>query len=220
MTKSALAVEFILLFVLLPLGYRFSPVRLSPLPWLWVAALYCYLVLRHSADFPMTRLWNAAAGTGRLSSVLTIFAVVTVVFALGVRWLAPQLLFGMVRARPGLWALVMVLYPVLSVYPQSIVYRAFLMHRYAGLVAGLQLGDAARNALLILASAAAFAFVHIIFRNPLAVALTFAGGLLFAWRYQTSGSLAISALEHALYGCMLFTLGLGQYFYHGRIRLQ
>ncbi|MEQ1789763.1 MAG: hypothetical protein ABL857_04905 [Rickettsiales bacterium] len=29
---------------------------------------------------------------------------------------------------------------------------------------------------------------------------------LLAWRW----------LEHALYGCMIFTLGLGYYFYHGQ----
>ena len=70
---------------------------------------------------------------------------------------------------------------------------------------------------MILASAAAFAFLHIIFRNGLAVALTFAGGLLFAARYAQTGSLAASTFEHALYGCWLFTVGLGQFFYHGTI---
>jgi len=30
---------------------------------------------------------------------------------------------------------------------------------------------------------------------------------------------AISSFEHALYGCWLFTIGLGQYFYHGTICL-
>jgi membrane protease YdiL (CAAX protease family) len=71
--------------------------------------------------------------------------------------------------------------------------------------------------MMIVASAAAFAFLHIIFRNSLAVALTFAGGLLFSARYAETSSLATSSFEHALYGCWLFTLGLGQYFYHGTI---
>jgi membrane protease YdiL (CAAX protease family) len=135
----------------------------------------------------------------------------------GVVWvvvwlLAPELLFSFVRSNPVSWALVMVLYPVLSVYPQGIIYRSFLMHRYAALFPS--------GTLLIIVSAAAFAFMHIIFRNPLAVALTFAGGLLFAWRYRVTGSLFTSSLEHALYGCWLFTVGLGQYFYHGRISLR
>jgi membrane protease YdiL (CAAX protease family) len=55
--------------------------------------------------------------------------------------------------------------------------------------------------------------MHIVFRNPLAMALTFAGGILFAWRYEKTGSLFVSSFEHALYGCFLFTIGLGRYFY-------
>jgi membrane protease YdiL (CAAX protease family) len=70
---------------------------------------------------------------------------------------------------------------------------------------------------MIVASAAAFAFLHIIFHNSLAMALTFVGGLLFAARYAQTRSLATSSVEHALYGCWLFTVGLGQFFYHGTI---
>ena len=103
----------------------------------------------------------------------------------------------------------MVLYPVLSVYPQGLLYRAFFFDRYADLFPG--------KWTMILASAAAFAFMHIVFRNWPAVALTFAGGLLFAVRYAETGSLTTSCFEHALYGCWLFTVGLGQYFYHGTI---
>jgi len=51
----------------------------------------------------------------------------------------------------------------------------------------------------------------------LAPALTLAGGLLFAFRYAQTGSLATSCFEHALYGCWLFTVGLGQNFYHGTV---
>jgi membrane protease YdiL (CAAX protease family) len=103
----------------------------------------------------------------------------------------------------------MVAYPIFSVYPQGLLYRAFFFERYATLFPG--------KWVMILASAAAFAFLHIVFRNSLAVALTFAGGLLFAWRYAETASLATSSFEHALYGCWLFTVGLGPFFYHGTI---
>jgi len=97
----------------------------------------------------------------------------------------------------------------LSVYPQGLLYRAFFFERYASLFPG--------KWVMVLASALAFAFLHIIFRNWLAVGLTFLGGLLFAMRYAETGSLATSSFEHALYGCWLFTVGLGQYFYHGAV---
>jgi len=85
------------------------------------------------------------------------------VVAAGVYFLAPRLLFNFVVRAPAFWALVMLLYPVLSVYPQGIIYRAFFFERYRGLFPG--------PAMLIVVSAAAFSFAHIIFRNPIAVGL-------------------------------------------------
>ena len=213
MQRFWLLAEFLILFVGLPLGFRYSPVRLPALPVLWLVAGYAWWQLWRDPRFDRGRLWNAGALGGHLGAILTIFAGIALLIWLGVHWVGPQLEFGFVRERPGLWAAVMVLYPVLSVYPQGLLYRAFLMERYAGLFPASGAGRWA----LILASAAAFGFLHIIFRNGLAVGFTFLGGILFAWRYAETGSLAASSLEHALYGCWLFTVGLGQYFYHGAV---
>ena len=201
--------EFLVLFVALPLAYRFAPVRIPALPLLWVVTAYAWVQLARDERFDRGRLWNIGALPGRIGVILAIFAVAALLIWLGVHRWAPRLEWSFVRQNPAFWAIVMVAYPVLSVYPQGIIYRAFFFERYAGFFPS---GWA-----MILASAAAFAFMHIIFRNWLAVALTFAGGLLFATRYAETGSLATSSFEHALYGCWLFTVGLGQYFYHGTI---
>ncbi len=207
----ALIAEFLLLFAVLPLAYRLSPWPIPALPVLWTVTLYCYWQLRRDPTFPASRLWNPHPLAAQLASILVLVLIGASLLYAGVKLFAPGLLFSFVRTRPVLWAAVMVLYPLLSVYPQGLIYRSFLMHRFAALFPS--------QFAMVLVSAIAFAWLHIIFRNPLAVALTFAGGLLFAWRYQATGSLLTSSAEHALYGCWLFTLGLGQYFYHGRIRL-
>jgi hypothetical protein len=209
MPRLPLVLEFLLLFVALPLGYRFSPVRIPALPLLWAVAGYALWRLLRDPRFDRARLWNLAPLPGRLGVILAVFAVLALVLWLGVRRLAPDLEWSFIRQRPALWAIVMVAYPVLSVYPQGVLYRAFFFDRYAGLFPG--------KWPIIVASAAAFAFLHIIFRNPLAVTLTFFGGLLFSARYAETASLATSSFEHALYGCWLFTVGLGQFFYHGTI---
>jgi uncharacterized protein len=209
MPRAFLILEFLLLYVVLPLAYRFSPVRVPALPVLWVVAGYAGWQLWRDPHFDRARLWNTTPIPGYLPSMLMIFAVAAFVIWLAVHRLAPTLEWSFVRARPVFWAVVMVAYPVLSVYPQGLLYRAFFFARYAPLFPG--------RWTMIVASAAAFAFLHIIFRNPLAPALTLAGGLLFAFRYAETGSLATSCLEHALYGCWLFTVGLGPYFYHGTI---
>ena len=209
MPRMGLMVEFFALFLALPLAYRFAPVRIPALPVLWAVAAYAWWQLSHDARFDRARMWNIGALPGRIGVILAIFAVAALLIWLGVRRFAPDLEWSFVRRNPGFWAIVMAAYPVLSVYPQGIVYRAFFFERYGGFFPS--------RWAMILASAAAFAFMHIIFRNWLAVVLTFAGGVLFAARYAETGSLATSSFEHALYGCWLFTVGLGQYFYHGTI---
>ena len=131
MSRVALWIEFLLLFVALPLGYRFSPRAIPALPVLWAAALYCWWQLRRDPTFPRALLWNPAPAWGQLPLILVSFVVIAAVVWIAVRLMAPELLFSFVRARPVFWALVMVLYPVLSVYPQGLIYRSFLMHRYA-----------------------------------------------------------------------------------------
>jgi len=45
--------------------------------------------------------------------------------------------------------------------------------------------------------------------------MSFIGGLLFAWRYSRTGSFWAIAFEPAIYGDLIFTVGLGGYFYTG-----
>ena len=49
----------------------------------------------------------------------------------------------------------------------------------------------------------------------LAVALTLAGGWLFARCYQRTRSLFVVCVERAAYGLLIFTVGLGGFFHHG-----
>ncbi len=209
MPRLFLFIEFTVLYFALPLAFRFSPRPLPALPLLWVVALYCYWQLRLDTGFSRNLLWNPAPLAGSLSSILLVFLVVGAILWIRVGAAAPHLLFSFVRQRPVLWGVVMVLYPILSVYPQGLIYRSFLIQRYTPLFSS--------HLMLIVISAVAFSFMHLIFRNWIAVALTFFGGLLFAWRYLSTDSLLVSSVEHAFYGCWLFTIGLGEYFYHGRI---
>jgi hypothetical protein len=210
MPHAFLILELVIVFLALPLAFRYSPWRLPALPVLWVVAGYAWWQLWRDASFDRRLLWNPAPLGGHLAQILPLFAVGAVVIWIGVRWMVPAMEWSLVRKQPWLWALLMVVYPTLSVYPQGVLYRAFFLHRYAVLFPQ----TAASGWMLLVLCAAAFGFLHIIFRNPLAVVLCCIGGLLFAWRYQQTGSLLTSNFEHALYGCWLFTVGLGDYFYH------
>ncbi len=209
--RLLLLLEFLVLFGLLPLAYRLGAVPLPILPALWLVAAGCLVALLVSPGFERRRLWDARDLGRRLRRAVVPFALAApplVALALVVE---PGESFRLVAARPLLWLAVVVLYPVLSVYPQGVIYRAFLFHRYRALLPGRR----AR----ILASAVAFSFVHVVFDNWLAPALTLGGGLLFAWTYERTGSSLVAAVQHALFGCWVFTVGLGPYFYRGLLGL-
>jgi membrane protease YdiL (CAAX protease family) len=114
-------------------------------------------------------------------------------------------ILAILRHKPALWALIMIVYPVLSVVPQEIVFRTFFFHRYRSLFA--------HERVSVVTNAALFAFAHIIFRNWVAVIVSFVAGLVWAMTYLGSRSLLAVSIEHALYGNFVFTLGIGYYFY-------
>jgi hypothetical protein len=205
---AALAIEFTLLFFAGPALYYVARPRFSPIPVLWAVMAYCLVTVLRDPKFDRTRLWDAASLRLHAPAILSLFAVATAIgILLVLRYAPPGSFLNLPRSNPALWGLIMVLYPLLSVYPQGIIYRMFLFDRYRVLFGG--------GWGIVLASAAAFAFVHIVFRNYLAVAVTLIGGLLFAFRYWQTGSVMATSLEHALYGCTIFTIGLGRWFYHG-----
>jgi hypothetical protein len=204
-SRLGLAAEFALLFLAAPLALFFRPRNLPPLPILWAVSAYALALLWRDPAFDRRQLWNGRRWRRSQYEVWALFGVVAAGVTLMTLQFAPRSFLLLPRQRPALWALIMVAYPVLSVYPQGLLYRAFLMHRYR-----LLLPSADRR---ILVSAVAFSLMHIVFRNPVAVILTLGGGILFAKRYEETQSLCVSSYEHALYGCFLFTVGLGQYFY-------
>ena len=202
-----LALEFAAVFVIFPLLIYYRCIPNLPIPYLLITAFMDFLLVRRDATFSLPQL--TAWGNIRpfLTTILIRDAICIAGLGIAVYFVAPQLLFSLIRRSPLLWALIFLLYPLLSVYPQEFLYRAFFFHRYQPLFG--------RGWGMLLASALAFAFVHVIFRNWLAVGLCLIGGFLFSLTYQTSGSLLLACLDHAIFGNFLFTIGLGQFFYHG-----
>jgi membrane protease YdiL (CAAX protease family) len=202
-----LALEFSTVFLIVPLLIYYRRIPNLPIPYLLITTMLAFLVLRGDPEFDLSRL--AAWGNFRpyLSAILLRDGVCLVGLGLAVYLLAPHLLFSLIRHSPRLWALIFILYPLVSVYPQELVYRAYFFHRYQALF-GNGWG-------MVIASGVAFGFVHIIFRNWLAVGLCLIGGLLFSLTYQMSGPLPLACLDHAIFGNFLFTIGLGKFFYHG-----
>jgi membrane protease YdiL (CAAX protease family) len=204
------AVELVVLTIGVPLVlYQFLP-RVLLLFTLWLTALYCDLVYRAIIGQENRVWWNRKKVTwANLEPILTRFSMWAIALTVSVWLLHPDLLFSFMRAYPLFWALVMVLYPLLSVIPQEIIFRAFFFRRYDAIFPA--------RAAMVLASGLAFGAAHLIFHNWVAPALCAVGGIFFADTYARHRSLLLVSLEHSLYGCFIFTVGLGHYFYTGAI---
>jgi membrane protease YdiL (CAAX protease family) len=201
-------IEFTLLFLTLPAVAALSaPLLVPPLVVLLIVASVAWLVLRRQT-FDCRRLWRPTrADLSRIGFILVRWAVLTVLLAAAVAWFLPERLFHLPRAATASWLQLLLLYPVVSVLPQEVLYRAFFFERYRALFGE---GHA-----LVLANAGVFAVLHLVFANAIAVVLTFIGGLLFARTYRESGRLPLVVFEHALYGWSVFSVGLDPFFIGG-----
>ncbi|MBO1360795.1 CPBP family intramembrane metalloprotease [Acetobacter sacchari] len=196
------AAEFLLLFVGGPLAILALHRAGVLFGLLWAAAALAWISQR-GATAPQSGQTLGAA----LRTPLLRFIVLAPLIMIAAWIWSPQTLFSLPREKPGFWLVIVVLYPLLSVWPQEMLYRSFLFRRYGGLFGG--------DRGTIAASALAFGFAHILFLNWIAIAMTTIGGLLFARDYARHRDLRVACIEHSLYGCLIFTIGLGRFFYTG-----
>lgn len=208
--KILLWAEFTALFFLAPLFYAFHR-QSSPVFFLMLLGGAGMVFLYKNRSFRNEFFLNKAGWYRDIPRILRVFAVVAMGLLFFTALFYPQSLFYCPRNHFDLWLRLMVVYPLLAVYPQELIYRAFLFHRYAELVP--------QKRQLAHLSAVAFAFGHIIYFHPLSIVLTFFGGYLFSWTYLKTRSLLAVSFEHMLYGCLLYTIGLGRFFYSGFDRL-
>ncbi len=110
-------------------------------------------------------------------------------------------LYVVLRTKPMMWVSILFVYSFFSVYPQELIYRTFFFQRYQKLFKN--------ETLFLVLNAALFSLAHIFFRNTLVMFLTFIGGLLFALTFKKTKSTLLVSIEHAIYGCWLFTVGMG-----------
>lgn len=203
--------EFTLLYVAFPLSLWFARETFGRMiiPSLLVLAVLFTVVLLRDRSFDRRQFGGTRGFARGLRRVLGVLVPSTALLALCTWWLRPDLFLRLPLEQPRLWTMVMLAYPLLSVYPQEIIFRTFLFHRYAPLFAS--------ERSLVAASALSFGLAHLFFANWIAPVLSTAGGWLFARTYARSRSTLLASVEHGLWGDVIFTIGLGWYFYGGAI---
>jgi membrane protease YdiL (CAAX protease family) len=207
-SDTRLWAEFLLFFVIAPVTIA----ALLPATVMF-SALFALtalgLVLLHATDgFHWRELrqgmgaidWRLMAGF----AVSVFLTCVAVVYAF-----EPDAAFGLLQYDPRLLVMILIFYPVLSALPQEIVFRPLFFRRYGAI---LPEGRA-----VILLNAGIFALAHLMYWNWVVAAMTFSGGLVFAWAYEIRRSFPLAVVLHAVAGNLVFLTGLGIYFYSGNV---
>ncbi|MEE9545955.1 MAG: CPBP family glutamic-type intramembrane protease [Hyphomicrobium sp.] len=208
--RAWLTVELALLYVGAPLAMisvvheHRLPVFVALVPVL--AVVMAFLLLDRT--FSLKRELTHGFGWATMVSILAVFVVGGGAVALYIWHYHPSWLFEFPRNRPETYMRIMLLYPAMSVVVQEFVDRTVYFHRYGPLF-----GKAWWLAILL--NGALFGFGHIVIGTQLAVLGTMATGTLFAVRYALTRSFWAVFFEHTLWGALVFTVGLGRFFFTG-----
>jgi membrane protease YdiL (CAAX protease family) len=203
-SKTRIISEFVIIYLILPLLVTLHLLPVPLLLILLVLGVAVHLFLYHDPSFNRNNFINWKSGRGEILKIILLFIPVGALMVVLIWQIDKTKLFYLPSSNPWFLLLISIFYPVFSVVPQGLAYRALFFHRYGSLFPG--------NTLKIIASAAVFSFGHILYKNILVLILAFLAGLIFAYRYRKTDSLLISILEHSLYGVWLFTCGLGYFF--------
>jgi len=148
-------------------------------------------------------------GPFALFSIVVVFIIAGGMVAAFVQQEMPRQFLAFPTQRTETWQRIMILYPLASVLVQELVYRTYFFHRYGPLFGGVPW-------IMIVVNGLLFGFAHVLFGNWVAVAGTALLGMLLAYRYATTRSLWAVCIEHTLWGWLVFTVGLGGFFFTGQ----
>ena len=212
--KPLILAELGAIYFLVPFAVwrQWLPVPLILIPLYILTAYAVWWLVKHGG-FGVKRYWvgdDSVAEKTLLKIILLRLVAVTATVLAVVLVFYPEKLFALPTTHPFNWLAFLVLYPLLSVLPQEVLYRAFFFARYQVIFPNKKM--------MIAASALCFMFMHIVFDNGIALLSTLIGGVLFALTYSRSRSLRLVCLEHTLYGYVMFTAGLGEFLVFGAMK--
>ncbi len=203
MKKAGKTLEMIILFAGIPLAYYFDVFPFHKFIPLLAGFIYTLSILLLDKSFNRKEL--GMNGFRKFKPVLFRSILVLFILLIATYLIVPDQLFYLPLNITWLWVVIVLFYPVWSVIPQELIYRTFFFHRYSDILPG--------KWSMIIANTLAFSFMHIIFENLVAITFSLAAGFALSFLYSKHRSLFGISIEHALYGILVFTIGLGSFFY-------
>jgi hypothetical protein len=194
------SLELLIIFVLIPLSFAFN---YAPILKLVIGVLgFSYIIyVLFKIEKIKLRIEKNSNWKAFWRSTIIKLLIIMGITSLFVWFTDANNLFTVMLHKPKLWVLILLFYSLFSVYPQELLYRTFFFQRYENLFKN--------EKLFIFINALLFSFAHLFFKNTLVLLLTFIGGILFAITFKKSKSTVLVSIEHSIYGCWLFTVGMG-----------
>ena len=191
--------ELTLLFVIVPVALSQKiPTGIKIAAVLLGVAYVVYV--SNKVGLLKSRLFNAVFSARTIrSSLVRLLIVLLAATAYGYA-VEPSLLFLFPLTKPLMWLGICLGYALFSAFPLEFIYRVFFYNRYRALF-GTHFVFVLYNSLL-------FALAHLIFGNNLVLVIAFIGGLLFNYSYSKTQSYLLVSIEHSVFGCWLFTIGM------------
>ena len=192
--------ELLLIFILIPISFAFNYSSILKLIIGVLGFSYITYLLFKVEKIKLKIKKNINWKSFWISTVIKflIIAIITIFFV----WFTDKgNLFTVVLNKPKLWVLILLFYSLFSVYPQELIYRTFFFKRYQSIFKN--------EKVFIFINAILFSMAHLFFKNTLVLVLTFIGGVLFAITFKNTKSTLLVSIEHSIYGCWLFTVGMG-----------
>jgi len=206
--RLGLWLEFFSIYIALPLLMATVLPAWSIWPALSVVTLLAVYLLQRTQGFDWRRLKEGRWVEDSRASLLFVLLTAALSSVL-VHYLLPGQFLGIPRQTPGVWLLILLLYPLFSALPQELIFRVLFVERYGSLFPN--------TGWLITINAACFGLAHVFYGNWTAPILSSLGGLVFAWAYVCRRSFAYAVLLHAVAGQIIFSSGLGVLFYHAAV---
>ncbi len=186
--KGLRLLEFLIIFIIIPVSYVFTYPLFVKFIIGFLGFIYVVFVLQRveknkfkiNPNLNWKQFWKSTLFKFSLIATLTILFV----------WITDkESLFTVMLNKPLMWFIILLVYSLLSVYPQELLYRLFFFQRYSVLFKN--------EYLLIFVNAIVFSLAHLFFRNALVIIITFLGGILFAHQGRRCGRCLRLVYHHA-----------------------
>ena len=201
--KHGRLVELIVLFVGVPfvLAVCLPPRALYPV--LAVSAVVGIIMLHFTRGFR----WRELFGAFRWSEILAL-GVATFLASSFFCWLIlPERLWFLLIQAPQVMLWIAIVYQIVQVVPQELIYRALFFGRYGNMF------SSRKQAIFV--NALLFTFGHLMYWHPIVFIASFFGSVIFSNAYFRPRGFMQACALHGIAGNAIFASGLGWLFYSG-----